>query len=126
LCDLTLIKIVVAHYGVTRCFLNIHSKGSTKYIYRVLKNFHDFILKNYYSSFKEISELQSSPYRNVSTDSLVADPLGSAEHTLGTTGLNDRHIVTYSDYNTDVPRLRATSVPAKTAIFKSNRKFNNL
>ena len=43
--DWTLIKIVVAHYVVTRCSLNIHSNGSTKYTYRVLRNFHDFIKK---------------------------------------------------------------------------------
>jgi hypothetical protein len=59
--------------------------------FKGLKKFRIFLTKHYYLNLK-VSEVESSHYRNVSTDpgELIAFPTGSVEHTSGTTAQDDR------------------------------------
>ena len=74
--------MIVARFVGTVSFLIRYSNGHTKLTYRQLKKFAIIFNKTLFLNLKK-NKLQSSYYRNVSTD-----PLGSAEHTLGTTALD--------------------------------------
>ena len=76
--DLTLITMIVARFVITRVFLNTYSTE------RIANLRSSSIIKKIITLIKKLSNLQSSHYRNATTD-----PKGSTEHTLGTANIED-------------------------------------
>jgi len=79
--------MTVAHFMDTGSFLIWNSNGHPKQTYHQLKKLHDYFNKTLFLSLKKKTNFKvaiTEKYPRIPCE-LVADPLGSADHTLGTT-----------------------------------------